>query len=250
MFRSHIVKPEISGLYLPSKSNDYLREGCAQQRWRDQMYLFIQILLSAFVGVTLLHSPWASADSRSSDDHSETDNLPLSQEDLRDITAQVMAKQPLLSSSPGIKYAEATRIDRWSEDVADVIYYPHFESAGIKEAFQVGCTRKIPSTAWTCEDATIRRYLALDTQDYEVRVRGTISSDAAIALVEATRKVLPVRAADNSDVPDTAMTLSSYDDSAIVTWVNFEGRSHLIVKGWLAEGGDPTRPEDWIVNRN
>lgn len=214
------------------------------------MYLPIRMLLSAFIGVTLLHSPWVSADSRSFDDHSETDNVPLSQEDLRDITAQVLAKHPLLSSSPGIKYAEATRIYRWSEDVADVIYYPHSESAGIKEAFQVGCTRKIPSTAWTCEDATIRRYLAMVTQDFEVRVTGLISSDAAIALIEATRKVLPVRAADSSDVPDTAMKLSSYDDSATVTWVNFEGRSHLIVKGRLTEGGDPTRPEDWIVNRN
>lgn len=208
------------------------------------------MLLPAFVAVTLLHSLSVSADSRSADDHTETDSVPLSQEDLRDITAQVTAKQPLLSSSPGIKYAEATRIDRWSEDIADVIYYPHFESAGIKEAFQVGCTRKIPNTAWTCEDATIRRYLTMDTQDFEVRVRGSISSDAAIALIEATRSLLPVRAADSSDVPDTAMTLSSYDDSATVVWVNFEGRSHLIVKGRLAEGGDPTRPEDWIVNRN
>jgi len=214
------------------------------------MYLPIRMLLMAFVGAALLHSLWVGAASRSSDDHSETDNVPLNQEDLRDITAQVMAKHPLLSSSPGIKYAEATRIDRWSEDVADVIYFPHFESAGIKEAFQVGCSRKIPNTAWTCEDATIRRYLALDTQDYEVRVRGSISSNAAIALIEATRKVLPVRTADISDVPNTAMTLSSYDDSGIVSWVNFEGRSHLMVKGWLAEGGDPTRPEDWIVNRN
>ena len=213
------------------------------------MYLPIRMLLLAFVGVALLNSPWVSADSLSPDDYSETDNLPLDQEDLRDITAQVMAKHPLLSSSPGIKYAEATRIDRWSEDVADVIYYPHSESAGIKEAFQVACTRKIPNTAWTCEDATIRRYLALDTQDYEVRVRGSISSDAAIALIEATRTVLPVRAAATSDVPDTAMTLSSYDDSATVTWVNFEGRSHLIVKGWLAKGGDPARPENWIVNK-
>ena len=213
------------------------------------MYLPIRMLLLAFVGVALLHSPWVSADSRSSDDHSETDNVPLNQEDRRDITAQVMAKHPLLSSSPGIKYAEATRIDRWSEDVATVIYYPHFESAGIKQAFQVDCARQIPNTAWTCEDARIRRYLALDTQDYEVRVTGSISSDAATALIEATRKVLHLVADDSSDVPDTAMTLSSWNDSAAVTWVNLEGRSHLIVKGRLAEGGDPTQSDDWIVNR-
>lgn len=212
------------------------------------MYLPIRMLLSAFVGMTLLHGPWVNADSRSSDDPTKPDNVPLSQEDLRDITAQVMAEHPLLSSSPGIKFAQASRIDRWSEDIADVIYYPHFESAGVKQAFQVGCTRKIPNTTWTCEDVIIRRYLALDTQVFEVRVRGLISSEAAIALIKATRKVLPVRTADNSDVPDTAMTLSSSDNSGSVTWVNFEGRSWLIVKGRLANGGDPTRPEDWIVD--
>lgn len=214
------------------------------------MHILVRTLLSGFVAVTLLHSPWVSANGQSPDDHSEPDNVPLSPEDLRDITAQVMANQPLLSSSPGIKFAEAIRIDRWSEDRADVIYYPHFESAGIKEAFQVTCSRKIPNTAWTCEDATIRRYLSLDTQDFEVRVKGSISSEAAIAFIEATRRLLPVKSVDSDDVPNTAMMLSSYDDSATVAWVNFEGQSHLMVKGELAEGGDPTRPEDWIVNIN
>jgi len=212
------------------------------------MYLPIRMLLLAFVGVALLHSPCVSADSRSSDDRSETENILLSQEDLRDITAQVMAKEPLLSSSPGIKYAEADRY-RGSEDWAIVIFYPHYANVGIKQAFQVECDRQVPNTAWTCEEATIRRYLALDTQDYEVRVRGPISSDSAIALIEASRKVLPVRSADTIDVPDTVMMLRSYDDSGTVTWVNFEGRAHLIVKGRLAEGGDPTQPDDWIVNK-
>jgi hypothetical protein len=211
------------------------------------MHHYSQMLLSVFVAVTLLHSPWVRSDDQSADRYPEPENVPLSREDLRDITAQVMAKRPLLSSSPGIKYAEANRIGK-AEDWAVVIYYPHSESAGMKEAFQVDCIRQVPNTAWTCEDATIRRYLALDTQDFEVRVRGPISSDAAIALIEATRKVLPVRTADVSDVPDTAMTLHSYDDSGTVAWVNFDGRSHQRVKGQLSEGGDPTRPQDWIVN--
>ena len=119
---------------------------------------------------------------------------------------------------------------------------------GPPQAFQVDCTRQVPNTAWACEEARIRRYLALDTQDFEVRVTGSISFDAAVALIEATRKVLPVRTANSSDVPDTAMTLSSYDDSGTVAWVNFEGRSHQIVRGRLTEGGDPARPQDWIVN--
>jgi hypothetical protein len=173
--------------------------------------------------------------------------VPLSQEDLRDITAQVMVKHPLLASSPGIKYADADRIGE-SEDWATVIFYPHSESAGIKEAFQVECNKMVATTTWKCEEPSIRRYLALDTQDFEVRVTGPIDSYAAVALIEATRKVLPVRVNDLSDVPDTAMMLRSYDDSATVSWVNFKGRAHQLVKARLVEGGDPTRSQDWIAN--
>lgn len=172
------------------------------------MKISIQVMLSALVGVTLLQPSWICADDKSSDDRPESDNLPLSQVELRDITAQVMAKQPLLSSSRGIKYAEATRIARWSEDVATIIYYPHAEGAGVKQAFQVECTRQVPNTDWMCEDATIRRYLALDTQEYEVRVKGPISSEEAVALIEATRVVLPLVADDGIAVPDTVMQIS------------------------------------------
>lgn len=213
------------------------------------MHVLVHKRWPGLVAVTLLHSPWVVADDQSSGRPSEADQWPLSQEELRDITAQVMAKEPLLASSPGVKFAEADRNDRWSEDFATVIYYPHYESAGIKEAFQVECSRKIPETAWTCEDATIRRYLTLDTQDFEVRVRGTITAEAAIAVIEATRTLLPVKSIESDDVPDTAMILFAYGDSATVSWVNFEGRAHLTAKGELAEGGDPARPEDWIVNQ-
>ena len=45
----------------------------------------------------------------------------------------------------------------WSTDIADVIYYPHAESEGVKQAFQVGCWRQEPSQSWTCDPAEIRR---------------------------------------------------------------------------------------------
>ena len=209
------------------------------------MHHYLLLPLSALIALALLHGPRARADEQSSE-RQKDEYVPLSQEDLRSITAQVMAEQPLLSSSPGIKYAEASR---WrSEDSATVIYHPHSESAGIQQAFQVECTRQVPDTAWTCADAEIRRYLALDSQEFDVRVTGPIGSGAALALIEASRKLLPARVARPSDVPDTAMKLSSYDDGATVIWVNFEGNSYLMVEGQLAEGGDPTRPDDWIVH--
>ena len=205
------------------------------------------MLLVAFIGLSVLHCPSVTADDQASNDFHQHESVPLSQDELRDITAQVMTKQPLLSSSPGIKYADAGRI--WGEDFAIVIYHPHSEKSGIKQAFQVECTRKPPNKAWKCEDATIRRYLALDTQDYEVRITGPIGFSAAMALIEATGRVLPLVADDGIAVPDTVRNISSFEDSANVVWVNFEGDSSLFFNGHLVEGGDPARSDDWIVNK-
>ena len=182
------------------------------------------------------------------DGQSREEEIPLSEQDLRNITSQVLASEPLLSSSPGIKYAGADRFDE-SEDIAVVIFYPHQESGGIKEAFQVECLRYAPANEWACQAPEIRRYLSLDSQDYEVRVTGPISSDAAIAFLEASRKVLPVSKNEADDVPDTAMMLGSYDDRAYVSWVNFEGRAHQMVKGRVSEGGNPALEEDWVIER-
>jgi hypothetical protein len=152
----------------------------------------------------------------------------------------------MVSSSPGIKFSDAVRFDGSADD-AVVIFYPHLDSAGIKEAFQVECFRQLPKTTWTCNVPEIRRYLSLDSQDHEVRVTGPISGDAAVAFIEATRKILPARVDANSDVPDTALKLSSYENTAHVVWVNFEGRANQLIKGWVREGGDPAQSDNWIV---
>lgn len=211
------------------------------------MRLSVQMLLVAFAGLSVLHCPSGAADNRSSHDNHRHEDVPLSEEDLRDITAQVMAKQPLLSSSPGIKVADASRV--WGEEFAFVVYHPHSEEAGIKQAFQVECARKPPNKTWNCEDASIRRYLALATQDYEVRVTGPIGFSAAMALIEASRQVLPLVADEGIAVPDTVRNISSFDDSANVVWVSFTGNSAILMQGHLAEGGDPAQPDNWIVSR-
>ena len=213
----------------------------------NQMRLSVHMLLVAFVGLSVLYSPSVAADVKRPPEHLRSENVPLSQSDLRDITAQVMAKQPLLSSSPGIKAADASRV--WGEDIANVIWHPHSEEAGIKQAFQVQCDRKPPNETWNCEHVSIRRYLALGTQDYEVRVTGPISFDGAMALIEASRQVLPLVADDGVPVPDTVRDISSFDGGANVVWVNFEGGSSILIAGQLTQGGDPAQPDNWILNR-
>lgn len=119
----------------------------------------------------------------------------------------------------------------------------------MKQAFQVECRRKSPDKGWNCDDASIRRYLSLDSQDYEVRVTGPIEFSAAMALIEASRQVLPLVADDGIAMPDTARNISSFEGGANVVWVNFESDSSVLLKGELAEGGDPAQPAAWIVNR-
>lgn len=213
------------------------------------MRLDVQLLLAAVAGLFIVDCPSSAADDRTDgDDHRhEHEDVPLSQDDLRDITAQVMARQPLLASSPGIKVADADRV--WDEEFAFVVYHPHSDEAGIKQAFQVECARKPPVKTWNCEDPSIRRYLALATQDYEVRVTGPIGYTAAMALIEASRQVLPLVTDTGIGVPDTVRNISSFDDGASVVWVSSKGESAILIKGQLTEGSDPAQPGHWILSR-
>jgi hypothetical protein len=205
--------------------------------------LVILIALALLTSV-LSNAPLANEDEESSVGLSLGDSVPLDESDLQNITLQVLKENPLLSSSPGIKYAEAIRSVR-STDIADVIFYPHAESAGIKQAFQVNCSRQEPNQSWICNPARIRRYLQLDSQDFEVRVKGEIGSFEALALIQATRDVLRASATDGSITPQTAIMIYPHADGYRVTWGSSEGFQEIIVRARLSDEGNPANPEDW-----
>jgi len=173
----------------------------------------------------------------------DASSIPLSEDDLQNITLQVLEKNPLLASSPGIKYASADSAGRSTD--AEIIYYPHAESAGMKEAFQVHCQREMPNELWTCNQARIRRYLQLESQDFEVRVRGEIGSEGVLALIKATRETLQAIVTDGSTIPQTAIMVYQYNDSYLVSWGNSEGYGKLMVQAYLREGGNPANSENW-----
>ena len=170
--------------------------------------------------------------------------MPLTEDDLLKITLQVLARTPLLSSSPGIKFASARR-DVWSTDIADVLYYPHADSAGIKEAFRVECQRQMPSESWACDEARIRRYVRLESQDFEVRISGKIGFEEALALIQATRDTVQTRASDGSIVPKIVTLIAARDYGYLVTWRSSEGDQGLMVQAHLSNGGNPANSEDW-----
>ena len=176
----------------------------------------------------------------------EYQDLALSQQELQDITAQVLADRPLLASSPGIKYAAASR--NWRQDTADFVFYPHSEKAGLKEAYRVSCSKPHFHPDWTCDEARIRRYLSLATQDFETRVIGPIEVGAALALIEATRAALP-QLAGAGEIPDTVRSIKSDDFGTRVVWVDTDdGKRLVVLEGQLAAGGNPSDPGDWIVS--
>ncbi len=205
-----------------------------------------KITLALVISVLLAAQLFAAGEA-SSTDYSLGDSVPLDESELREITLQVLEKNPLLSSSPGIKHASAQRSVR-SVDIADIIYYPHAESAGIRQAFQIQCRRQMPIKKWTCGEAEIRRYLQIEAQDFEVRVIGGIESHEALALIQATRETVHASATDGSVIPETAILIFPEGDRYLVTWGSPEGYQELAVEAHLRDDGSPTEPEDWQTN--
>ena len=201
--------------------------------WRSRFHLVALVLL------------WQPASACLPDDHEE---LPLGQQQLDAMMAQVLSRHPQAASSPGIKHASADRV--CDEYTAYVVFHPHTETAGIRAAYEVECASPDRGESWICGSVRLRRYLSLETQEWETRVTGPIETAAAMALIEATRKTLPL-VADGAPVPGTARNINSWGDEASVTimWVDFDGEApSIFLRGQVAEGGDPTRPDDWIVS--
>jgi hypothetical protein len=177
-------------------------------------------------------------------EYSLGDTVPLSESDLQRITLQSIQKTPLLSSSPGIKFAHAQRSVR-STDIASIVYFPHAASAGLKEAFQVRCLRRVPDEQWKCDEAKLRRYLQLESQEFEVRVTADIGPEEALALIQATRSAVQASATRTSVASQTAIMILPDLGGYLVTWGSPEGHQKMSARGQLRAGGNPAQPEDW-----
>jgi hypothetical protein len=190
---------------------------------------------------------WSVAGADSADPGIEQE-VPLTEAERLQITMSLLQQYPELASSPGVKAAGAYVGGPGPTDNASVIFYPHSDSHGIKEAFEAFCLREHASETWTCDEVTIRRYLSLPSQDFEVRVKGDISSEAAIALIEASRRDLQASATQVSDLPSTAiMILPLSDGGYLIDWGTQEGYIKLNMRAELAAGGDPADSDAWHV---
>lgn len=171
--------------------------------------------------------------------------VPLPDDEIQQITLSLLQRYPQLAASPGVKAASAPPPETPGFVGTTVIYHPHTERLGIKEAYEAHCLRQYPDKAWTCEDVTIRRYLQLDSQSWEVRVLGDISADAASALIDGSRRDLQAGVPD-MPLPSTAILITPHTDGDYrITWGIPDGRIKLTMLAHLTEGGDPENPEHW-----
>jgi len=207
--------------------------------------------IALIVLITLLGLSGALAGSAVADDAGTAvatdDEVPLDASDLREITAQVLAANPELASSPGIKYAEAYGSGR-AEDVAFVIFYPHTDTGGIKQALQVGCSRAGSDQPWTCEAAEIRRYMRVDNQAFEVRVTGDIGSAEALAIVEATRASLPPTMEGGPADLCKAIMLRPTKIGYKLQWSCIGRDKDLFMHATAIAGADTTQTGGWQVS--
>jgi hypothetical protein len=180
--------------------------------------------------------------------------VPLDDGDRRAITLEILKAHPLLSASPGIKYAEASRgfqisgdapVNVEPHDYATVIFRPHTETGGIKNAYEAQCERAVPSGAWSCPDVQIRRYVKLDSQDFEVRVKGDLDLEGVIAVIDATRELAQSSVWDGSGILDTATIVFPANGGYVVSWRNPERTDAKAVEAFLRNGGSPANPHDW-----
>ncbi len=181
--------------------------------------------------------------------------VTLGDADLQMITLAVMKTHPLLASSPGVKHADAYhgyRVSNGNEKPktssilhANVIFHPHSETAGVRHALQVHCSRELAGADWTCPAVELRRYVRLDNQDFEVRVKGDLTLEAVLALIEATRGTALAAWKHGSTALDTVSMILPCDDGYFVSWADRDHQSGVLVTARLVAGGDPAERDDW-----
>ncbi len=167
---------------------------------------------------------------------------PIPEDEQQQIAQSLLGQYPLLAFSPGVKAGEAHPTGcPHTSSVSVVVFHPHSEHRGVKEAYEALCEREYGVKTWRCDHVSILKYLKLSSQDHEVRVEGDIASEAAFAIVEASRRGLH---AARGDVKSTAMLIRPNRDG--------DGGYHIYwrhpnatVLARVTEGGDPANPDAW-----
>jgi hypothetical protein len=171
--------------------------------------------------------------------------LELNRSDLNAIRMDVLQRFPILAASPGIKFARGER-GYPSGEAAHVVFFPHSDTRGVKNALQAHCLRDTTESQWSCPVVETRRYVELDTQDYEVRVVADIDLEGVLALMEATRPLM--LATRPSSSVDTLMVIFAAEGGYIVGWGSEDERETVTLQAHLRDDGYAANVDDWNVS--
>ncbi len=108
---------------------------------------------------------------------------------------------------------------------------------------EVHCSRDHADADWTCPVVELRRYVRLANQDFEVRVKGDLTLEAVLALVEATRATPASASKDGS--ADTVSMMLPCDGGYFVSWTDRDHQSGVLAKARLVADGNPEQRDDW-----
>jgi hypothetical protein len=172
--------------------------------------------------------------------------VALSDADLEKIRNIMVANTPVLASSAGIKTVSA--FDSGGPVTASVVFHPHEQSGGISHAVIANCGKAGPEAPWTCPAGSLRSYLQLPGQEFEVRIAGDMEYEAALAIIEATRAAIEVYAEPVTETPDTAvMIYPENQETMMVGWGDRNGRLKVSVEVVTMDGKDRHDPRSWQV---
>jgi hypothetical protein len=191
--------------------------------------------------VTALFSSFAAAEIQN------PVQVELTDSDLEEIRAVMIRNAAVLVSSPGIKHASAQK----SGDAitATVLFYPHEQSGGISHAVNANCHKTGPEAAWTCPSGSLRSYLQIPRQDFEVRVFGSIDYEMALALIDATGAALRAHSDQDGNTPDTVVVILPTEESMTVGWGDSEGFVRVHIEAVPIEGERARDPRGWRVTK-
>ena len=173
--------------------------------------------------------------------------VELTGSDLDEIRAVMIRNAAVLVSSPGVKHVSAQK----SGDAitATVLFYPHEKSGGISHAVNANCHKTGPEAPWTCLSGSLRSYLQIPGQDFEVRVFGSIDYEMALALIDATRAAAHAHSDPGVETPDTVVVILPSEESMTVGWGDSKGFVRVHIEAAPIEGGRARDPRGWRVTK-
>jgi hypothetical protein len=177
--------------------------------------------------------------------YEEPTQVELSDGDLEEIKAVMTQNAAVLVSSPGIKHVSAHQSE--GAITAAVLFYPHEQSGGISHAVNANCHKSNAEAPWTCPSGSLRSYLQIPAQDFEVRVFGSIDYDAALALIDATGEVLRAHPDPDLKTANTVVVIVPTEASMTVGWGDRKGFVKAHVEAVPIEGGEARDPRGWKV---